>query len=184
MKYLIGLLIALGLIIFIIVKFVFGGGTPPPPPLSSYYDTGTEVRMIIKNPTQASSKHEEIQITVGRRLATLTIFRGYQYSIIKTKSFLMNDASYRDFLRGLQISGQFMKGDTKAKYRDDSGYCALGLHYVYEIVDPVGNVTQKLWSTSCGVKTFGGDADTVQQLFKLQIPNYDNLTEDVDLTTY
>lgn len=157
-----------------------GGGAPTPAPLSSYYDTATRVKFTAKNAVQASSTHREVEITVGGNLSTITIYSGYQGQIVRTKSYAMNDESYRAFLKSLEITGNYTAGNHDPEVRDETGYCALGERYTYEIIDPAGEVTQHLWSTSCGPKTFAGNADAVQELFTLQIPDYSDITDNVE----
>jgi len=185
MRYLIGLLITIAVIIFIIIRLLAGGGSPPSgvhnSDLVSLADTDSVVRMTVSNPVQAAETHREIQITVGQDSTDFVLYRGYDGSVVRSKSYEMNKASYSDFLHALQVSGNYTKGNDDPALADEHGYCATGDRYTYEIIDGDGNVDQHYWSTDCGSKTFGGDADTVQKLFQLQVPDYFDLTGDVEL---
>jgi type II secretory pathway pseudopilin PulG len=183
LKYLIGLIVAIVVIIFIIIKLLTGGSGSPQQAinLASYANTGTIMRFTSVNATQASQNHQTVQIDVGENTATLTVFRGYEGNVVRSKSYPMNEAAYRDFLRGLQLSGDYTDGDSNPAFQDQSGYCATGTHYIYEIIDGSGNVIQHFWSTNCGVKTFKGNEGVVQQLFNSQIPDLGDLTSDVNL---
>jgi hypothetical protein len=184
MKYLIGLLIAIVVIIFIIIKLLTGGGggvVQKPAPLSDYADTDTTMRYTVQNPTQATETHREIQITVGQDSSEIVIYKGYNGSVLSRKTYPMTEAAYRDFLRGLMISGDYTNGNPDKALRDESGYCAAGDRFVYEIVDGSGDVKQHFWSTSCGEKTFRGNIPIVQSMFQQQIPDYDTLTENIIL---
>lgn len=188
MKYLIGLILTIAVIIFIIIKLLTGGGgggaPSSPPDLTSYADTDTTMRFTIQNPVQNSDTHREIQITVGKDDANLTVYRGYGGDVVRSKSYPMNSTAYSDFLHALKISGGYMNGDTDPKHRDERGYCATGDRFIYEIVDGNGNVIQHYWTTSCGgPHTYQGDDKVTQQLFELQIPDYEDLTNDVDLSS-
>lgn len=184
MRYLIGLAVAIAVIIFIIIRLLSGGGSSAPgsgaTDLLGLADTDSVVRLTISNPVQAASTHREIQITVGREATDFTLYKGYDGDVIRTKSYDMNEASYSDFLHALQVSGNYTKGNDDPAFADEHGYCATGDRYVYEIIDADGNVDQHYWSTSCGPKTFRGDADEVQKLFQLQVPDYFELTTDVE----
>lgn len=184
MKFLIGLVVAIAVIIFIIIKLLSGGGgqaPQPKPQLESYAGTDTTMRMTIENPTQSPQTHREIQITVGNDDASLVVYKGYQQDVVRSKSYPMDTAAYRDFLRGLRLTGHYTDGNDNPDLRDEHGYCATGDRYVYEIIDGDGNAIQHYWSTSCGIKTFKGNINAVQELFQKQIPAYDDLTDDVDL---
>jgi hypothetical protein len=182
MRYLIGLLITIAVIIFIIIRLLAGGGgdnAPKAQQLAELAATDTKVRLTIENPVQATETHREIEITVGRNSADFVLYRGYENDTIRSKTYGMNETSYADFLRSLQLSGKYTEGSNDASLRDERGYCATGTRYVYEIIDENNSVTQHYWSTSCGPKTFGGDAEVVQNLFQLQVPDYFDLIEDV-----
>ncbi len=180
MRYLIGLLVAIVVIIFIIIKLLSGGGSAvQPTPLEDYALTDTTMRMELINATQASQNHYEAEIVVGRSDATLTLYKGYQGDIVRTRTYPMNTLAYRDFLRSLDLSVNYTNGNDTKAYEDESGYCALGSKAVYEIVDGSGSVIQHYWSSSCGDKTYRGDVSRTQDLFKKQIPDFYDLTKDV-----
>lgn len=183
MKYLIGLVLAIAVIIFIIIRLLTGGGEAPgsqPADLTSYATTGAVMRYTIKNPVQAASTHREIQITVGRDEAVFRLYRGYDDSIMKVERYSTGQSSYDAFLHALEKTGRYTEGNHNESVRDERGYCALGNRYVYEIIDGDGNVVQHLWSTTCDQQTFNGNAEAVEELFREQIPDFDQLTTDVD----
>jgi hypothetical protein len=185
MRYLIGLLVTIAVIIFIIIRLLSGGGSPAPgakpSDLVSLADTDSTVRLTLSNPVQAASTHREIQISVGREATDFVLYKGYSGDVVRSKTYDMNRAAYSDFLHALQVSGQYTKGNDDPAFADEHGYCATGDRYVYEIIDGDGNVSQHYWSTTCGQKTFRGNEDNVQKLFQLQVPDYFELTSDVEL---
>jgi hypothetical protein len=177
MRYLIGLLLFIFLVIFIIIRIISGGGGEErklPPSLASYADTETTVSWVGDDPTQASEKHRNVNINVGRNVATVTITKGYEGEIVSTHSFPMNTNSYSTFLKSLQKTAGFNLGNSDEKLRDQTGYCANGNRYSYDIYDGSGGQIQHFWSTSCpSIKgTFLGNPDFTAQLFKAQIPGY------------
>jgi hypothetical protein len=182
MRYLIGLVIFILLIIFLIIKLLSGGSHKPalPPSLSSYADTATTVRYTIDNPVQAAETHNDIVIEVGSSSADIKITKGYDGEVVKEQSFPMSNAAYANFLLSLQHSGGYTLGNTDPALADERGYCATGDRYSYDIVSGDGRRLQHLWSTSCKEKTFKGRPDVVRQLFTAQIPGFDDYTADVD----
>jgi hypothetical protein len=182
MRYLIGLVIFILLIIFLIIKLLTGGPSKPnlPPSLSSYADTATTVRYIIDNPVQAPETHNDIIIEVGNSSTDIRIMKGYDNEIVKEESFPMSNSAYATFLLSLQHSGGYTLGNPDPQLRDERGYCATGDRYSYDIVAGDGSRIQHYWSTSCKEKTFHGLPDTVRQLFAAQVPNFDDYTQDID----
>src|SRR4051812_34231477 len=109
MKYLIGVLIFIFLLIFLIIKLLTGGSDSGskllPPNLITYANSDTTVRYIIDNPTQNDTTHRDIVITVGDSAATLTITGGYNGNVLSSHNFTSNPNSYAAFLAGLQTTG-------------------------------------------------------------------------------
>jgi hypothetical protein len=183
MRYLIGLVIFILLIIFLIIKLLSGGSHKAalPPSLVSYADTATTVRYIIDNPVQAPQNHRDIVIEVGSSSTDFKITKGYDGEVIKQQSFPMSNSAYAAFLLSLQHSGGYTLGNTDTALQDERGYCATGNRYSYDVVGGDGSRIQHFWSTSCGPKTFKGVADIVRQLFEAQVPNFDDYVNDIQI---
>jgi hypothetical protein len=181
MRYLIGLVIFIFLIIFLIIKLLSGGGNKPdlPPNLASYAHTATTVRYTIDNPVQAPQNHNDIVIEVGSSSADIKITSGYNGDIVKQQSFPMTDSAYENFLLSLDHSGGYTLGDNNSALKDERGYCANGNRFIYDIVSGDGSLIQHYWSTSCKEKTFKGLPDVVSRLFEVQIPDFEDYTADV-----
>jgi hypothetical protein len=185
MRYLIGVILAILIIIFVIIKLLGGGGSNPPSNVSrnlvTYATTDTTMRYTVDSPVQANETHRQIVITVGQNQATLSVLKGYQGEVVRTKSYDNNSDAYANFLLALQRTGGYTLGDNNPDLQDDRGYCANGERFNYDIVNGDGSRIQHYWSTSCKQKTFKGDISAVQELFQNQIPDYDTLTNDVQL---
>lgn len=185
MRYIIGSLIAVGLVIIIIILIFTGrnGGSigPQPIDLTSLANTGTTVQLVTEGELSANETRREIRVTVGRDASTLKVIKGYQGHVISSHKIDNNRQAYAAFLHGLKLAG-FNLGNT-AGNQDERGYCPLGRRYIYKVIDAGGHVTQKFWSDTCDSDdgTFRGNSDLVRRLFELQIPKYDEWTEDVDL---
>jgi hypothetical protein len=183
MKYLIGLVIAIFVILFIIIRLLTGGSrdaVPAPTPLSDYATTDTIVRYTVDNPVQAGQTHNDIIVSIGKNNANMTITRGYEGEVVSSKDYPMSTTSYKAFLMSLDRTGLYTKGVKDDALRDETGICATGERFIYEIVGSNEEKIQHLWSTSCGSKTFQGNIDAVQSLFQSQIPDYDALTQDIN----
>lgn len=184
MRYLIGLLIGIGLIVLLfVVIFHHGSSTTAPSttkPLIDYANTNTVVQYTDDFPVVANQTHRETVTTVGADQVTFSVLSGYQNETIRTQSYNNNAEAYANFLRSMQLAG-FTKTNNDPKLKDERGYCPEGHRYIYEIKDG-NNTIQHLWSTSCGnIGNFKGLTGTINDLFIKQVPDYNNLTQNVGL---
>lgn len=186
MRYIVGLLIAVGLVfifIIILVRVIFGGGgqtdQPKDAALIDYQNTTTTMRLIISGPIVADEEHRQVQIEVGREKNVMNIIHGYRNDVVRQVVVPSNSIAYGNFLRAIELNGFGSgPGDTNEEYR---GFCPMGSRYIYQIVKD-NKVDKQYWTTSCGGDgTFQGQSDMVNQLFQNQIPNYSTLTGDLNI---
>ena len=179
MRFIIGFIVAIGLLIVAFVIIFSGHGntneTPAnaPTKLLDYANTSKQVVLTTEGPVNANQNHKEVRITVGNTATTIDIFQGYEQTLLSTQSYANNTASYSDFLKSLDLAG-YTKGDTNPKIADERGYCATGSRYVMTIKDG-DHDTQRYWSSSCGLGSFKGKTQLVRSLFQAQVPNYDSV---------
>jgi hypothetical protein len=66
---------------------------------------------------------------------------------------------------------------------DERGLCPLGFRYILDL-NQDGDDLSRLWASSCGSKVGDSAANvpTISQLFQDQIPNYDSLVNQVNLS--
>lgn len=176
MRYFIGFLVSIGLIVlvvFLVLRGIGGGGTAKSTtPLSDYAGTDSVVQMLVDGPIIADENHRAYRITVGRTLVTVESLKGYQYQLIETKAYTNNQIAYTNFLRALDISG-FSKGNKESKQTDPKGVCATGSRMSFKILSGASEV-QNYWGTSCGSQgNFKGNIPQVRSLFIKQIPGAD-----------
>jgi len=175
MRYFIGLLASIGLIIlvFILVLRGFGGNstTTSENPLTDYANTDALVRLTVDGRIVSEQEHRAYQITVGRSEVRVETLKGYEYETIETRTYTNNQESYYSFLRALDLAG-YTKGAEDGENTDERGVCADGQRHIYEILSGTSEV-QRYWTTSCGGGTFKGEAPIVRQLFEKQVPTAD-----------
>ncbi len=178
MKYFIGFLASIGLVIlvFVLVLRGFGGrhGTTNQSPLTDYANSDAIVRMTVDGPIVSDQQHQAYRITVGRSETRIETLQGYEYDAIDTKMYSNNQPGFTNFLRALDLAG-FTKGvkNTDSQADDERGVCAFGSRYVLEIISGTSQI-QRYWATSCGGQgTFKGNAVTVKRLFDKQVPTSD-----------
>jgi hypothetical protein len=186
MRYFIGYIVTIGLLIVLILFLVTSGGsskskTPVVPRLlNSYASTDAAVRLTIDGPINAAQSHQQVQITINALEATFEQLQGYDGTVIKTQSFYNTQNAYYAFLSAL-MQANFTKGTTVAGFPTDTGLCPLGDRYDVELIQDGQNL-EHYWITSCGgVSTYKGNFPLTLSLFQAQIPNYGGLTAGVNL---
>jgi hypothetical protein len=186
MRYIIGFLVTIGLIIVALILMFHGGSnsgqTPQTtaPALSQYANTDTQVRLTIDGPINSPTDHRQVRITVGQAQAEADVLQGYQGQVLKQQTTGNDSTSYAAFLHSLQLAG-FAKGSTNAKLRDERGYCPQGNRFIYEIIRSDHKDQERYWYTSCGQGSFQGAAQLTNDLFRAQVSNYETLVGNIFL---
>ncbi|HEX5744065.1 MAG TPA: hypothetical protein VFX84_01285 [Candidatus Saccharimonadales bacterium] len=184
MRYVIGLIVTLGLMAVLIVMLMSGGedgGSPPrPKTLTDYAKTDSQVSMTIDGPVNADSLHDQVRVTVDRTNVTYEHIKGYQGDVVNTKLFANNDEAYDVFLHALLHAG-YSLGDDNPALEDERGWCPTGNRYIFELIQD-GKTLKRYWDTTCNnPKTYEGNTSLTITLFQTQVPGYDDLTEDIGL---
>ena len=185
MKYFIGFMITISLIIILLVVSLTGGSKKPQvqttkKTLVSYYNTDAKVRMIIDGPINADQTHNIVKVTVGRDKSTYQYINGYEGRVVNESSFNNNENSYKNFLYALARVG-YASGDQSQEKANYLGYCPLASRYIFEVYEG-SNVLQQYWTTSCQTtKTYLGNFPVTLQLFKAQIPNYSQINQGTNI---
>jgi len=183
MKYFIGFLLSIGLIVgvFLLVLNGFKSTSKPKAPttaLVSYADTSREVQMTVVGAISADQTHNEIRITVGRSRTTMQIIQGYNGQRLKSQSYDNNESSYAEFLRALDLNG-YTRGVKNPDLEDDRGFCATGKRYSFDIIDGA-DVKQHYWTTTCsGRGNFKGNRPQIEALFDRQVPDYGTMIQGI-----
>jgi hypothetical protein len=185
MKYFFGFLASIALII-VVFFLVFRGlsgkndntSTGDKPALTSYANTQTVMQLTVDGPITANQTHNGYQITVGRDEVTMETYKGYEHSVIAMQSYDNNSDAYKQFLGALDRAGYTLGGTSKVK---PEGACATGDTVQLDIIRGAFEV-QHYWTTTCKEKgTFRGALPAVARLFKAQIPDYDKLSNGLEL---
>jgi hypothetical protein len=182
MRYIIGLLVTIGLIVLIFVLLLRGSGPGPVVHninLDSYAGTNATAELIIDGPIVSEQIHNEAQIIVGNNSVTFNLYKGYNGNLVNTKTYANNESAYAVFLHALDNYG-FTKGNADKALSDERGQCATGLRYIYTLNNN-GEDIERYWSTSCGTGTFKGKSGTIIDLFRKQVPDYGTLVANTDL---
>jgi len=149
--------------------------------LAEYTKPSTFVRLTLEGPIVSNEKYQSYQIEVGQDYREIKIFSGYNKTVISQQRYTNNATAYEAFLKSLKQANY--TSTVKGASDNETGYCATGNRYVYELYE---GTTQKLrtWSSTCTgtvTSTFAGLSTTVRTLFKKQIPDIDKLTAKISL---
>jgi hypothetical protein len=182
-------IIIIGIIIFIVVAVLFFSGFIKRTDdvkenmvinntLGQYASSNTSVTFLTTGSIKSDEEYHSIRITVSKNSKTIKILSGYKYTPIETASYTNNLEAYRAFLSSLEESG------FTEKKRDNSspaGKCSLGKKFFFSATG-IPEMPDNSWGSTCyHVGTFNGNLNTIQQLFRKQIPDYNKITSGVAL---
>jgi len=177
------------LFVLILVLLFTGGGKKPAVtgvqlrPLPDYAETNATVSFTTQGIVNADDLHRSIRITISANQSQLDVLQGYNPRVISSKTFVNNQEAYTVFLKSIDKVGFLTKIKNPKVTADPAGYCPLGYRYVYELNND-GDELSHLWASTCGksVGTSNAAVSTLNILFENQIPNYDTLVNQVNLS--
>ncbi|HVS79178.1 MAG TPA: hypothetical protein VHD84_02735 [Candidatus Saccharimonadales bacterium] len=177
-----------GFVLFIIILVVLLTGGKKPAigntvqPLPDYAGTDATVSFTVDGLVNADELHRQIRITVSNSQMEMDVLQGYNPRVIKSKSFVNNQEAYTVFLKSINNYGFLSKLKGTKEPDSEEGQCPLGFRYILDL-NQDGVDLSRTWASTCGSKvgTSGALIDTIQTLFQDQIPNYQQLTENVNL---
>ena len=186
------LAIFIGFIIFIVILvmvFGRGGGDKPAPttnpikPLAEYAGTNATVSFTTDGIVNADELHRAIRITVSNNQVTLDVLKGYNPQVIQSNTFQNNQEAYAVFLRAIYNAGFTVKTKNNKIPADPSGQCPLGNRYILNL-NQDGVDLSNTWASTCGSKagTSTGSISTIRTLFQYQVPGYNRLVNNVNLS--
>jgi hypothetical protein len=189
MRYVFGFLVFLLLIILGLI-LIFGRHKNTPSntavkapvvlALPDYADTNAATTMTLDGQINGEDAHRAIRITVSRDNRVVETLQGYSGNVIDSHSFPNTRDAYEIFLRALNNSGFNLKQKKTTAPSDYRGQCPDGTREIFELTQGDHKLSN-LWTSSCGIGNFGGNAPLVQLLFQRQITDYDQLVQNVQL---
>ena len=149
--------------------------------LTSYAkDSSVNVEYVLDGPITASETHRSIQITISSVSRTIDILQGYQGQVTASKTYPNNSDAFTAFLAALNLSG-FTSQRSTDKGISSQSVCPTGSRTHY-IISRSSKDLMNLWSATCSNGSFAGNRGQVDLLFRQQIPDYDQLTRQVDVS--
>lgn len=180
-RYILWLLVIIGLVVVVIILLLPNNSKKKITGTNfvNYSSTDAVASLLIDGPEGTDSSHEAVRISVDQSQIVYQQLAGYNYNPVKTETFTNTQSAYAVFLRSIYIAG-FTKGNTSPKSSNPNGFCPLGDRYIFNF-NNVGQSIVHFWGTNCGNKTYGGDLGLTTTLFQNQVPNYSNLTQNLNL---
>lgn len=185
MKYILGVVGVLGLLL---VAFIFiftrgGNDSQPkgaqPKQLVEYAKQNSSVSVTTTGPLVGDEDRRSIQITISALERELEVLSGYDGQVIDSYSFPNTPEAYKTFLSAM--SGQGFTAAKSSNIEDKWRVCPTGRHFEYKLTE-MNKTVSDLWGVSCDKSgTFNGKGNTVRQLFERQIPEYTELVKDIRL---
>lgn len=189
MKYVLGMLGVILVVVLAIILISRGGKDKPPTgqqgerviTVSEQAKESTSAQMTIQGKLVGEDERRAIRITVSQDERKLEILTGYEEAVESSQVYANTPAAYETFLAALDYAG--LSRERKALTTDERAVCPLGNRYIYELKE-FSQELIRLWDTTCGNKwgTFGGDENTVRKLFQEQIPEYQKQVKGAKLT--
>lgn len=185
LRPLLALLVGIGLIVLVAVLLIkaFSGGASGPSSqidITKYSNVASSATLLVDAPTNIDQDHRQVKITVSGTENEIDVLKGYQGTVLQSKTYADNTAAYSAFLQTLKLMN-FSKGKTSdTNYQ---GYCPTGDRYILTFNDGSKNIFS-YWATSCGGQgTYQGELGPVLVQFRNQIPadDFDQLTSDIPL---
>jgi hypothetical protein len=183
MKYFLGILGGLLLLIFVLV-LIFRGGSdnvtaPEVKRLAEYAsEENTTSQFTIAGAINGEEDHRIVSITVTDSARRIEILEGYDGRVLERKSYPNTTAAFEAFLAGLEQAGFSNERRTRVAFES---VCPDGRRFSYGLESGDESVVDT-WSASCEKGSFAGKPSLVQSLFQAQIPEYNEFTSDVSFS--
>ncbi len=155
--------------------------------LDEYATSDTRVRLTMSGPIVAREENRPVRIIVDASYRQLHILEGYGDETIAERMRWENDlAAYQEFLAALEFEGFHQCRQPPGEVDPDGeGACPKNHRMVVELfeINHPAEPVMRLWWADCdrGIGTLAGNARTIEELFEAQIPDFETLTEGVEL---
>jgi hypothetical protein len=182
MKFIMGALGVIFLVILVVVLITRGGKGPDQRPLvlSEQAREGVSAVFTEQGQLVGQDQRRAIRITVNQNERRLEILTGYEEAVLSAQTYANTQSAFEAFLVALDQAG--FDNKRVSAIEDERGACPLGHSFIYQLNEfsqPLINT----WSTTCGkTGTFNGNRNAVRTLFRKQIPGYSKLTSKIDMS--
>lgn len=180
-RYVFGIILSAFLVVIILILNSSSSNSSKHRDLASDYVKNNSIAEIyVRGPVTATENHYEVSIAVSSSSVVMNIYQGYDGQIIASKTYANTYNSYNNFMNALNGVGFTLGGNA---YSSPIGQCATGQTYQYQLYKNSIKI-QDFWSSNCDSKgTYKGDASGTFNLFRSQVPDFDDLIAKSNITT-
>lgn len=179
MKYFLGVLGVILLIIFVFVLIFRGSGTPSATEVRKLAEYAAEPQTVAEftesGAINGQEAHRTVRIRVTDSIRSVALVKGYNGDVIDRKTYSNTNAAFEAFLAGLEQGGFNKERRTRLSFKS---VCPSGSRFSYGLESEDDTVVDT-WSASCERGSFGGERTLIRRLFQAQIPDYDEFVDDV-----
>lgn len=146
--------------------------------LTDFAKTGASAQLQVRGSVTNDKEHQELTISVNRDEVVATVFKGYDFTELKTTRNSNNKESYEVFLSALYNAGFTLRQKPRQGV-SIPGICPSGELYNYSLVNVTSDGAPKpAWATNCSKKDgdFAGSITSVNKLFEDQVVEFDEFT--------
>lgn len=185
MRYVVSVIAIIAVLFVVIMLLVRGGdsntstqNSVKATKLIDYADKNSTVSVTTIGKMVGEEERRAIRVVVTPNERRLEVLTGYEEAVSSTQTFPNTREAYSNFLSALSNLGFLTSRKNTA---DQRGVCPTGNRYIYDLSQD-GSHVSNLWQVSCDkAGTFAGTGATIRQLFQMQIPEYNDLIQDVKL---
>jgi len=143
---------------------------------------GRSVSMTVRGPIVADEEFHSYKIDISSNQRAIKTYTGYLETIVNQNTLGNSVAAYEQFVYALDKANLVKGVELEGNENDVRGVCATGSVYEFSILNN-GESVKTLWTSTCKGSPGSLDASTeqLQQLFTNQIPNSEDLIQDVRL---
>lgn len=149
--------------------------------LSDKTAVDTVARYTVRGPVVADEDYRQVRITISKNSRSVEVLKGYAGVVEKVSTLSNTPDAYTAFLGALSAA-EFSDRREGGSSVDPSTTCVTSTKFFYELT-LASEKKVDTWTSSCSFKdgNYGGNALGTAQIFKAQIPTYDQLTNGVNL---
>lgn len=190
-----GIMAALGLVVFIIVQVINFASNPSGSDedtddatssvdagvtLGDYTTPTSRVTMIRKGSVIALEDHRQVRISATENQRVFELIRGYDGAVIEKQVYENTPQAYEEFLESLSFYG--FENQQEGRFESEIGICPQGRQTIIQLIDNREQVLRS-WATSCSDEhgNLAGNTRQIRALFQKQIPDYTQLMRGVRL---
>ena len=143
---------------------------------------GSKVIMHVRGPIVATEEFVGYIIEITPKNRAITLYSGYEQKTIKTITLKNSQKAYDQFVHALVEAGLLKTRTLSEDENSTVGVCADDSVYEFKVYNQ-NEQKQYIWTTDCRSEdgSLKSQVRPIENLFKKQIPNYEDILKQIDL---